>query len=407
MTGRRSNKLRRSLAGLNEPQPTMAEQIEMRERVKARVVHLGRHRRVEVERAARLLRLHFVNRRANSPMRGTLHWLMLVGQYADLERPDRDDGDYAPLEIWAFVDHEAYKGMNRYWGIARRAVARELHGPEPMVLSVFTIAEPERFRATGNRFLTDRYDQGIILYDRAMDCPRDAEAQVAFDRIKVTAAALPEPAREAFRLYRRYGLDFHRLAFQLKVREAEAEMHLSAAFGALLAALGKGALPRSLRPRLDPHPRHNLDLYHRAQDCDRIFAVTLYRRALDFAQTTQCDDTPPSIVVNSAAYAVEFALKSFLLRTGYADDWNRLHIGLNLNRALAHAVGSGLPPQPPDVSRLLIPLSRYHVEGRAPALARKVLAIMQPAEIAATIDGLIEAVGAMTGYHGLPAEEDI
>jgi len=398
------NKRRRSVAGLNEPQPTVAEQFEMRERVKARVVHLDRHRRVEVERAARLLRLHFVNRRTNSPMHGTLHWLMLVGQYADIERPDRDD-DYAPLEIWAFVDHEAYKGLNRYWGIARRAVARELHGPEPLILSVFTIEEPERFRAAGNRFLTDRYDQGIILYDRAMDCPRDAEAQAAYDRIMAVAAVLPEPAREAFRLYRRHGLDFYHIAFRLDVREAEAEMHLSDAFGALLAVLGKDALPRSLRPRLDPHPRHNLDLYHRAQDCDRIFAVAVYRRALDFAPTMERDGTPPSIVVHGAAYAAEFALKSFLLRAGYADDWNRRHIGLNLNRALAHAIGCGLPAQPPDVSRLLAPLSPYHMEGRAPALARKVLAIMQPTEIAATIHGLIDAVGTATGYACLPAEE--
>jgi len=402
----RSNKLRRSLAGLNEPQPTITEQIEMRERVKARVVHLGRYRRVEVERAARLLRLHFVNRRANSPMRGTLHWLMLVGQYADIERAHPDDGDYTTLEIWAFVDHEAYKGMNRYWGIARRAVARELHGPEPLILSVFTIAEPERFRAAGNSFLTDHYDHGIILYDRAMDCPRDAEAQAVYERIKTTAVALPEPARESFRLYRRYGLDFYHIAVRLEISEAEAEMHLSAAFGALLATLGKDALPRSLRPRLDPHPRHNLDLYHRPQDCDRLLAVAFYRRALDFAPPMECDGTPPSIVVHSSAYATEFALKSLLLRAGYADDWNRRHIGLNLNRAMAHAIGCGLPPQPPEVSRLLAPLSRYHTDGRTPALVRKVLAVMQPTEIAATIRGLIDAVGAVTGYQGLPAEGD-
>jgi hypothetical protein len=401
----RSNKLRRSLAGLNEPQPTIPEQIEMRERVKARVVHLGRYRRVEVERAARLLRLHFVNRRTNSPMRGTLHWLMLVGQYADTERAYPDDGDYTTLEIWAFVDHEAYKGMNRYWGIARRAVERELYGPEPLILSVFTIEEPERFRAAGNIFLTDRYDQGIILYDRAMDCPRDAEGQAVYDRIRTMAAALPEPAREAFRLYRKYGLDFHHIAFSLEIDEAEAEMHLSVAFGALLAALGKDALPRSLRPRPDPHPRHNLDLYHRPQDCDRLLAVTFYRRALDWAQTADCDGTPPSIVVNGAAYAAEFALKSLLLRAGYADDWNRRHIGLNLNRALAHAIGCGLP-QLPGVIRLLAPLSRYHTDGRTPALVRKVLVIMQPVEIAATIRGLIDAVGAVTGYHGLPVEDE-
>src|SRR5690242_6822324 len=128
MIGRASASLLRSIAGFNEPQPDIEEYLEGRDRVMARVVHLIRRRRVEVERVTRLLRLHFINRRTRSPMRGALHWIMLVGGYADIGRLDREDGNYTDLKIWAFIDHDAYKGMNRYWGIARAAATHELQG---------------------------------------------------------------------------------------------------------------------------------------------------------------------------------------------------------------------------------------------------------------------------------------
>ncbi|HBN9924592.1 MULTISPECIES: hypothetical protein [Sphingomonadales] len=125
MTGKRI--AASSLAGANEPL-TFEQNWQLRDRVTERVAHLTHRRQIEVERAARLLRLHFVNRRDRAPKRGTLHRLMLVGRYADTRRRDRDDFHRTDLEIWAFVDHDAYKGMNRYWGIARRAIASELRG---------------------------------------------------------------------------------------------------------------------------------------------------------------------------------------------------------------------------------------------------------------------------------------
>lgn len=407
MPGRRSTvRARRALAGLNEPQPTMAEAGELRESVKARVVHLIHRRRFEVERAARLLRIHFVNRRGVAPKRGTLHWLMLVGNYADLDRPDREDGCYTELEIWAFVDHEAFKGLNRYWGIARRAVTREILGPAPLTLSVFTIDEPERFRARGNQFLTSRYDNGIILYDRAMDAPRDAKAEAIHAQIAQAAATLPPLPREAFHTYRRRGLDYHSIAIWLEISEAEAEMHLAEALGTLLAALGDDALPRSLRPRLEAHPRHNLDLCHRPQDFDRILAVALYRRAIAFAAHLDADGAPGLIVVSGAAHAAEFALKSYLLRKGASDEWNRRSIGLDIEKALACAAAEGLSDIRPTMARLAGPLARFHMNGRTSALAREVEAAMPLPAIVENIRTLLDAVGRATGYRGLPAEED-
>ncbi|MET4898638.1 hypothetical protein RN629_16005 [Sphingomonadaceae bacterium jetA1] len=175
MTGKRI--AASSLAGANEPL-TFEQNWQLRERVTERVAHLTHRRQIEVERAARLLRLHFVNRRDRAPKRGTLHRLMLVGRYADTGRRDRDDFHRTDLEIWAFVDHDAYKGMNRYWGIARQAVASELRGRATVRLSVFTLHEMDRLRAAENFFLTDLYDAGIVLYDRATDSPhhQDGEA---------------------------------------------------------------------------------------------------------------------------------------------------------------------------------------------------------------------------------------
>lgn len=137
-----------------------------RQRIKAAVGHLIPRKQVELERAVRLLRAHFIDRRRRAPKRGTLHRIMLVGRYArPSETPDHETGDINDYDIWAFVDHPAYKGMNRYWGLARRVVASSLRGRATITLSVFTIDEIDRLRAAGNRFLIDQYDGGVILYE--------------------------------------------------------------------------------------------------------------------------------------------------------------------------------------------------------------------------------------------------
>jgi hypothetical protein len=139
-----------------------------RNAVKARLAHLVPRKQQEIERAARLLRVHFISRRRRAPKRGILHRIMLVGPYArPAPEPDRETGEINDYDIWAFVDHPAYKGMNRYWGLARRIAASSLRGRATITLAVFTVDEMSRLRAVGNRFLTDQYDGGVILYDRA------------------------------------------------------------------------------------------------------------------------------------------------------------------------------------------------------------------------------------------------
>lgn len=148
------------------------EALRRRAITKARVGHLIPRKQVEIERAVRLLRAHFVDRRRRPPKRGIVHRMMLVGRHARPgPKPDRESGEINEYEIWAFVDHDAYKGMNRYWGLARRVTASALRGRAEITLSVFTLGEMDRLRAVGNRFLTDKFDSGVILYDRAIDGP--------------------------------------------------------------------------------------------------------------------------------------------------------------------------------------------------------------------------------------------
>lgn len=93
---------------------------------------------------------------------------MLVGAFARRDGPpDRETGEINEYEIWAFVDYPEYRGRNRHWGIAQRAVASSLRGRATVTLSVFTLDEMPRVRAAGNRFLTELYDGGITLWERA------------------------------------------------------------------------------------------------------------------------------------------------------------------------------------------------------------------------------------------------
>jgi hypothetical protein len=141
--------------------------LEERGRIMARVGHLIPRKRVEIARAVQLLRIHFIGRRPRSPKNGTLHRIMLVGRYAQPDdEPDRETGEINDYELWTFVDHPAYRGLNRSWGLAHQIVATSLRGRATITLSVFTLDEIDRLRAAGNRFLTDRYDGGVLLYER-------------------------------------------------------------------------------------------------------------------------------------------------------------------------------------------------------------------------------------------------
>jgi hypothetical protein len=148
------------------PPATRPDYREERRRIMARVSHLLPRKQQDVERAVRILRACFIDCRPRAPKRGTLCQIMLVGPSARPgDQPDTETWHITDYEFWAFVDHPAYKGMNRYWGRAREVLAQELCGRATITLSVFTAGEMDRIRAAGNRFLTDKYDGGVVLFD--------------------------------------------------------------------------------------------------------------------------------------------------------------------------------------------------------------------------------------------------
>src|SRR3546814_8631841 len=73
----------------------------------------------------------------------------------------------------------------------------------------------------------------------------------------------------------------------------------------------------------------------------------------------------PASAAHSLAIAIELSLKAYLMKAGYADDWNRVHIRHDLEKALALATEaglSGLPLELPDLTAILSPeIGRAHV----------------------------------------------
>ena len=65
--------------------------------------------------------------------------------------------------------------------------------------------------------------------------------------------------------------------------------------------------------------------------------------------------------------AIELSLKAYLMQAGYADDWNRVHIRHDLEKALALAVATGLsgfPPELPQLAAILSPAySRHQIDA--------------------------------------------
>jgi HEPN domain-containing protein len=395
-----------SLSGRTGGRSTVDEFEKLRQRVPPRVMHRCPHDRIAIERTTRILCACLDDGQERAFGYGSLFWLMLVGDNADPQKIDKHRRELSEFELWAFVDPAFNKGRARHVDEARHIIKAEVDHLATIMLSIFTIDEPKRFRVEGNQYLTDRYEAGIVLYDRAMDGPREPKAQARFDRITAAAMRLPEPLRSAFAWYRRHGQGMVKGLAKCTRSSAKEEMHLAQAFGKLLGCIGEDALPHSLRPGTRNHPSHNLNLYHRPKDFDRMLAVSHYRRALHFLETakeTLLKDRL-DVLVHHAAYATEFGLKAILLKAGYDDHSIRWQIGLDLEHALLDAVGNGLREPSPDLMRLIVPLSRYHSQGRTPEQARVVEAAMPPDEVVATVCALIRSVGSVTGYEGLPAD---
>lgn len=65
----------------------------------------------------------------------------------------------------------------------------------------------------------------------------------------------------------------------------------------------------------------------------------------------------------SLAIAIELSLKAYLLQRGIADDWNRIHLRHDLNKALRCARMAGLRDTPEGLAKLAAALSPSYASG--------------------------------------------
>lgn len=97
---------------------------------------------------------------------------------------------------------------------------------------------------------------------------------------------------------------------------------------------------------------------------DRRLAGALVGNARSFhsmAQTTS-DPTDGSRAY-ALAIAIELALKAYLLQCGITDDWNRIHLRHDLNKALRFARMAGLRDVPEELRKLAGALSPFYASG--------------------------------------------
>jgi hypothetical protein len=82
-----------------------------------------------------------------------------------------------------------------------------------------------------------------------------------------------------------------------------------------------------------------------------------------YAAALAGQDRFPGQAAHFLAIAIELSLKSYLLHRGFSDDWNRIHIGHDLVKALSCACRAGfhdVPSDLPGVIALLSPAYLHH-----------------------------------------------
>lgn len=97
---------------------------------------------------------------------------------------------------------------------------------------------------------------------------------------------------------------------------------------------------------------------------DRRLAEALIGNARSFHSMAQTENDPTG---GSRAYswaiAIELALKAYLVQRGITDDWNRIHLRHDLNKALRCARMAGLRAVPDGLRELSGALSPFYASG--------------------------------------------
>jgi hypothetical protein len=134
----------------------------------------------------------------------------------------------------------------------------------------------------------------------------------------------------------------------------------------------------------------------RRDDPDRALAVAFFRNAKGFLQAAEIAQGGfPQQAWRFLAIAIELGLKAYLLHRGISDDWNRIHIGHDLTKALKYARRAGLPAQPARMASLAAVLGPYYQTNTILRMPADVIASVDWAGACDTTGALLNAVDAI------------
>ena len=126
---------------------------------------------------------------------------------------------------------------------------------------------------------------------------------------------------------------------------------------------------------------------------DRRLAQVLAGNARTFREMAQAGN---SEINGSRSYflaiAIELALKAYLLQRGITDDWNRIHLRHDLNKALRCARMAGLRHLPDGLPQLIAALSPLYASGALSYGQGKPVLLMTLENADEVVGGLLSAV---------------
>ncbi len=126
---------------------------------------------------------------------------------------------------------------------------------------------------------------------------------------------------------------------------------------------------------------------------DRRLAQVLARNARAFKEMAQAGGSE----INGSrpyflAIAIELALKAYLLQRGISDDWNRIHLRHDLNKALRCARMAGLRHLPDGLPQLISAFSPLYASGALSFGQGKPVLLMTPEAANEVVGVLLSAV---------------
>lgn len=134
---------------------------------------------------------------------------------------------------------------------------------------------------------------------------------------------------------------------------------------------------------------------------DRRLAQVLAGNARAFKEMAQAGN---SEINGSCSYflaiAIELALKAYLLQRGITDDWNRIHLRHDLNKALRCARRAGLRHLPDGLPQLITALSPLYASGALSFGQGRPVLLMTPGAADDVVGGLLSAVSRAMDDNG-------